>query len=504
VIRRITALLVGLSAAPGWSGAQDVARRITITDLGPGAPGRLLRDALERPHRLVLPESAAFVQRRGESAPTSLIVLGRDAYVGGKVDGDVIVVDGDLFVRAGAEISGRAIAIGGGAYPSSLAYVGRGSESYRDGTFEITTPGGDLQLAYRSLRVGADPPLLFPFFYGFRLPSYDRVNGLSLPFGPTLTFAGERGELDVLVTYRSDLGKFDPSIDASLQMTRRSRIELRAARGSFTNDQWIYPDYLNSGSTLVFGEDTRNWYRADRGELTLHRLWETSRTTLEPFIGARFERSWAVGPVAGTSDGPWSVLGRADTLGMLRPNPQVPKLEIPSALAGTTLRWEDQGLTIRARTQLELRPSTNADPTGDEGFRQLTSDLDIRFPTFGEQTYGMEVHWVTTGGRVPMQRFAYIGGPGTMPFLEILEQGGGELLLVDQRYSIPLPRITVGFMGIPTLQLRHRLGAAGVTELPALEQMVGVGVSLTVIRGEVRMDPASGRAKFTLGFTFAR
>jgi hypothetical protein len=501
-MRRIAVLALALAAAPYAVRAQDISRRITITDLGPGAAGRTLRDALERPHKLVTPDTAAFVQRRGQTEATSLIVLGRDAYIGGKVAGDVIVVDGDLFIRAGAEISGRAIAIGGGSYPSSLAFVGGGTESFRDQTFQITTEGGNLRLSYRSLRLGADPPLLFPFFYGFRLPSYDRVNGVSLPFGPTLTFAGGRGEVELLGTYRSDLGKVDPSLKAELQVTRRSRLVARAERGSFSNDEWIYPNLINSGAVLVFGEDTRNFHRADRAELTLHRLWEMTRTLIEPFVGARYEKSWAVGPIYGTADGPWSVLGRNDTLAILRPNPQVPELDFPSLLVGSTFRWDAPDLQIRARSQLELsnEPTT---PTED-GFRQVTSDLDVRFPTFGEQSYGVEVHWVTSGGALPPQRFAYLGGPGTMPFLEILEQGGGELLLVDQRYSIPLTRITLGFMGVPTLQLRHRLGSAGVTELPKLEQMIGVGVSLTVIRGEVRLDPATNRVKFSVGFTFAR
>lgn len=488
-----------LSAAGGLA-AQD--RRITITDLGPGAAGRILRDALGRPHRLVLPDTTGFVQRRGQTEPTTLIVLGRDVYIEGRVEGDVIVVDGDVFVRAGAEIAGRAIAIGGGAYPTALGYVAGGTRNFHDETFDITPVGSDFRLTYRSLRVGAERPLLFPFFYGLRLPSYDRVNGVSLPFGPALTFGGDRGEIDVLATYRSDIGKVDPSLSLAYQITRRTRIAARASRGSFSNDEWIYVDYLNSGSVLFFGEDTRNWYRADRGELTLHRLWEMTRTTLEPFIGGRYEKSWAVGPVVGTSNGPWSLLGRDDTLAMVRPNPQVPNLELPSVLVGSTLRWDEEDVQIRARTQLEAsrRPSG---ALGD-GFRQLTSDLDVRFPTFGEQSYRAEVHWVTSAGELPLQRYAYLGGPGTMPFLEILEQGGGELLLVDQRYSIPLPRITLGFMGIPTLQLRHRLGSAGVSSLPSLEQMIGVGLSLTIIRGELRLDPARTRVKFTVGFTFAR
>ena len=503
MIRRLATLSVVLGLLPATLAAQNVSRRITFTDLGPGAAGRTLRDALGRPHRLVLPDTAAFVQRRGQTEPITLIVLGRDAYIGGRVEGDVIVVDGDLFVRAGAEIAGRAIAIGGGAYPSSLAYVGRGTESYHDQTFVITPTGNDLQLAYRSLRLGEEPPLLFPFFYGFRVPTYDRVNGVSLPFGPTLTFAGDRGELDVLATYRSDLGAVDPSARLGFQLTRRTRVDAQLARGSFSNDEWILIDLINSGATLVFGEDTRNFYRADRGELTLHRLWETRHTAIEPFIGGRYEKSWPVGPIPGTRNGPWSVLERGDAVdGMLRPNPQVTELEIPSALAGLSLQWEAEDVRVSARSALEV--ATRGATPLDDGFKQLTTDLDVRFPTFGEQSYRAEVHWVTSQGAPPMQRFAYLGGPGTIPFLDILEQGGGELLLVDQRYAIPLNRITVGFMGSPTLQLRHRLGSAGLASLPSLEQMIGLGISLTVIRGEIRLDPSSGKTDFTVGFTFAR
>ena len=500
--RWVMACVLGL--APVLQAQTNVA----IRDLGPGGAGRTLRSALDRPHRLVEPDSAPFTQRRGEVQQSTLIVLDRTAYIGGKVEGDVIVVNGDLFVRPGAEISGRAIAIGAGVYPSALAFVGGGIQSFRDDGFTVERRADGYQLTYRSMREVPSPPLLFPGVYGLRIPSYDRVNGLSLPFGPALTLAGGRVELNAIATYRSDLGKVDPLLDADIRMTRRVRAELRAERGSFTNDRWIYPDLINSGASLVFGEDTRNWYRADRGDLTIHRLWEMTRATLEPFIGARLENSSSIGPTAGSTSGPWSLIGRDDTLGMLRPNPQVGGDLLGSALAGTTVLYEVADVRIRGRMVAEkglgLGAYPAAFPSSIPDFLQVTTDLDVRFPTFGEQSYGMEVHWVTSGGTLPLQRFAYLGGPGTMPFLEILEQGGGELLLIDQRYSIPLPRIVLGFMGSPTLQLRHRLGSAGVTGLPALEQMVGVGVSLTVIRGELRLDPASGRTRFSVGFTFAR
>ena len=495
--------LLALVLVPAAAAAQS---RITLADLGPGPAGRILRDALSRPHKLVPPDSAALTQRRGDTERTSLVVLDRTVYIGGKVEGDVIVVDADLFVRAGAEITGRAVAIGGGVYPSALAYVGGGTQSFHDHTFDVAPQEGGYRLSYRSLLEGSEPPLLLPGVYGLRLPSYDRVNGVSVPYGPAVTFGGGRVEFNFLGTYRSDLGVADPSASLEVQMSRRTRLEARVERGSFTNDAWIYPDYLNSANALIFGEDTRNWYRADRAELTLRRGWEMTRSVFEPFIGGRFERSRPVGPIepiAGDSSGPWSLFGRRDSLGMLRPNPQIIGTEMLSGLGGFAYRWEEeQGLQLRSRTVVEVGA---ADVLAVEPvFVQATTDLDLRFPTFGEQSYRVEVHWVTSSDDLPMQRFAYLGGPGTMPFLEILEQGGGELLLVDQRYSIPLTRIVLPLFGIPTLQLRHRVGSAGVSELPALEQMIGVGLSLTVIRGEVRLDPASGRVKFATGFTFAR
>jgi hypothetical protein len=500
VSRFVTCELAALALAFGGTALQAQAR-VTIGDLGPGASGRILSEALARPHRLVEPDTGWFIVRRGEHERATLIVLGRSAAIAGNVDGDVIVVGGDLFVRPGAQISERAIAIGGGVYPSSLAFVGKGSESFRDNTFTIIRASDGYRLEYRSLREHASPPLLFPGIYGLRLPSYDRVNGASVPFGPSFSFAGGRGEINGLATYRSDLGKIDPSLTGQLQLTRRLRAVFSAERGTFSNDAWIWSGFVNSLSVLALGTDTRNYYRADRADFTVHRLWERSRIQFEPFIGGQIERAWSVGPAIGEPGAPWSVLGRTQRFGMRRPNPAIAPGNVSSALAGSALQWESQGLKLRARTRGEANFSAPA----DERFTQVTSDIGVGFLTFGEQEYGLDVHWVTTAGDTPPpQRFAYLGGSGTMPFLDLLEQGGDELLLIDQRYSIPLLKVRVGILGIPTLQFRHRMGSAGVGRLPSLEQMIGVGVSLTIVRGEVQLDPVSGKVRFGAGFTFSR
>src|SRR5439155_19729192 len=140
-----------------------------------------------------------------------------------------------------------------------------------------------------------------------RGPTYDRVNGITLPFGPVASFAGGRGEIEALARYRSDLGKVDPSLSAGLAIGQKSLVRLDAARGTFTNDAWIWQDFVNTLSALAFGEDTRNYYRADRAELTLRRSVRWMNVDAEPFFGGLTERAWSGGPAGGETRAPWSL-----------------------------------------------------------------------------------------------------------------------------------------------------------------------------------------------------
>jgi hypothetical protein len=483
-----------------WAGAAGAQTRVIFSDVGPGASGPMLREALRRPHRLAEPDSGQLVITREVQVRGALIVLGRNTLIEGSVDGDVIVVNGDLFVRAGARIGGRAISIGGGSYPSALAVITGGSANFRDNVFDITRIPGGYSLAYRSTEPPPEPPLLFPGVYGFRLPRYDRVNGMSIVFGPAFGLGSDGRRADVLATWRTNLGVVDPSLRASSQFTRRTRAAFVAGRGSFSNDDWIRLDWVNSLTTLTFGDDTRNYFRADRGELTLHRLWETEHSRWEPFVGASWERAWSAGSAAPLG-GPWSLLGRKDSLAMLRGNPAIAPGSMASGLVGTTYHWEADDIRLDARTRIEIVAVAPADVR----FQQVTTDFTIGFPTFGEQSYGADVHWVTTlGDTPPTQRFVYLGGPGTLPFLDMLSQGGDELLLIDQRYSVPLTGVRLGDFGNPSLQFRHRLAATGLGSLPQFETMLGFGVAVVFVRAEVYVDPATGKAKLTGGFTFSR
>ena len=99
----------------------------------------------------------------------------------------------------------------------------------------------------------------------------------------------------------------------------------------------------------------------------------------------------------------------------------------------------------------------------------------------------------TAADSTPRARYAYLGRGGTLPLLELLEQGGDQLLFVESRYQIPVAAIVLPKVGPPTLHLRHLIGAAGVGSLPKLEQELGVGVGISVLRGEGIFDAAGDR-----------
>jgi hypothetical protein len=493
------AAIVLLAAAPATMLAAQTP--VVVRDPGPGEPGRILRAALTAPHVLVAPGRDTAAVRRDSTYPSSVIVLGRHTTVDGIVNGDVIVVGADLVIHPGARIGGRAIAIGGGVYNSTLATVIGGRTAYRDETFDITPVDGGYALNYRALAQRTQRRFSLPFLYGLRLPTYDRVNGVALSFGPLVSLDTGDIEIEPIATYRTHLGKIDPALRVTAQRGRRNRFDGYAGRGTFSNDRWIHGDIINSVNSLFSGQDTRNYYRADRVEATGHRLWERATGQLEPFVGARWERSWSAGSPTVPSSVPWTLFGRRDTTRMSRPNPSVTGGRITSVLGGARADWQLGGVVVTAN--LGVEGAVDAPVSGR--FVQGTLDGRVTFPTFHTQSFQIETHVVlTSGDQTPSQRFVAFGGSGTISTMETLEQRGDQLLFIDSRYMIPLTRPRLPLVGAPVVALRHVLGSAGVGTLPDLEQNIALRVTLAILRFEIVVDPARDIVKTGFALSFSR
>ena len=354
-----------------------------------------------------------------------------------------------------------------------------------------------------------ESPISLPMGIGLRIPTYDRVNGLTLPWGPQLILADERIQLDGLVRYRSNLGKWDPSLEGFLRPGTDNEIALFAGRSTFSNDSWIRSDVVNSLASLGVGSDSRNYFRGDRASARLTHSLTTSSLTVAPFVGGIIERDWSTGSISPPKS-PWSFFGRKGILKMRRPNPRVQTGHIGSVIGGSGFHYVRGGVdaTLDANVEKALQTSLTTDCSGalfDAAcsfvagkFLQLTLDSRVEFPTFGTQTFSFKGHALWTGNLpAPPQRFAYLGGSGTLATVNLLALGGDRLLYVEGNYMIPIDKIQLPYLGPPFVALRYAAGNAGEGALPALIQNVGVGIGAAFFRADYSIDPARNRSPFS-------
>jgi hypothetical protein len=394
--------------------------------------------------------------------------------------------------------------------PLVIAVVGLASVSHAQDT--TTTAPDTTYAAYH------ESPLSLPLLFGLRVPSYDRVNGLVLPWGPKLELGDGRLDVDALVTYRSNLGKWDPSLEGSIRPGDENELRFFGGRGTFTNDAWIRGDLTNSAAAFFAGSDSRNYYRADRGTARFARTFTSASVTFAPFIGGNLERDWSTGSLAPTKS-PWSFYGRKGNLKMRRPNPRVARGSITSALGGAAIqvvRGDVEG-KLDAMLEQSVRTALKSDcagtpaggvcsqPQPGDSFTQATFDGRVSFPTFGTQTFAFKAHAVMTGGSgiTPVQRFAYLGGSSTLATVNLLALGGDRLLFVQGDYIIPIDWIQLPFAGSPFVGLRYAAGNAGVGGLPALIQNLGVGLGVSFFRADYTIDPAQNRSPFSRRSAFS-
>jgi hypothetical protein len=460
---------------PAALGAQE----IVLRDAGPAPASEILTRVLASPH-VVRAGSEKLVVPRDSAFSSSLLVLGRPTYLAGRVEGDVIVVGADLFLRPGVDVRGRAIAVGGTVATTTLGTVAGGTLSLRDETYDITREEAGYSLRHRDLRAADITPVVsLAGLKGLLMPAYDRVDGLSLPVGVSFMSPGGMVELQPTATYRSRLGTVDPGGTLRVTPSARLRLEAQGGRETRTSDDWIYSDLVNSLTTFFAGTDTRNYFRSTGGEARLIATVDRTSFVLEPYVGVRIER---VNPISATGD-VWSVLGRDDSLRMRRPNPLVEKGDLRSALAGVD--WELFVADVTGKGYVHAEQSFGT-PDGTSNFLQFTLHGSVQFPTFGSQSLKVKVHGVTGfGDAVPGSRYAYLGGSGTLATLDLLEQGGNTLLYVENRYLIPIEAIQLPVIGAPVLSIRDAFGAAGVSSLPPLQHEVGIGIGVSALHLDV-------------------
>jgi hypothetical protein len=221
-----------------------------------------------------------------------------------------------------------------------------------------------------------------------------------------------------------------------------------------------------------------------------------------------FENDWSTGSIVPPKS-PWSFFGRKGNLRMKRPNPRVAPGHIGSVIGGSGIHYVSGGVDANLDATVERALSTTllsdcsfgSGPAGSSfpgKYLQVTLDSRVQFPTFGTQTFSFVGHGLwTASAPAPPQRYAYLGGSGTLATVNLLALGGDHLLYLAGDYKVPIDKIQLPSLGPPFVALHYAVGNAGIEGLPPLIQNVGVGIGAAFIRADYAIDPTRNRSPFS-------
>jgi hypothetical protein len=356
--------------------------------------------------------------------------------------------------------------------------------------------------------------ITLPLGLGFRIPGYNRVDGAVIPWGPHISLAEDRIRIDPTISYRSHIGKLDPFVMATARARNGFGVELAGGRGTFTNDAWIRSDLVNSLAALFVGSDSRNYFRSDRFWGFLMAVFVFPGWLITPEVGVRFEDDWSTGVPVRHTTAPWSAFGKTDTLKMRRTNPEIDSGKVNSVLGRVLADYEQNGVkgsfeglierSFETPDRFLIPGATAGDRISLPDFTQVTLHAVLGFPTFRNQRFDFRGHGVFTGGeQPPRQRYAYLGGAGTLATVDLLALGGDRLFFAEGEYSIPFERIVIPVAGSPIVSVRYAAGSAGSGDLPDFIQNIGVGLGVKFIKFEYHIDPNYKQTSYTHKHAFA-
>jgi hypothetical protein len=250
---------------------------------------------------------------------SDLAIVEGDLSVAGSINGDVIVVNGDIELLPGASITGN-LTVLGGVLTRNEGRVGGEIITYAQLlTFERMAGRFRLVLAPRIAAAEAERAGSSDFLIATG-KSYNRVEGMPIAFGPRLETEGSNPfRLQALGIYRSEIGlRFDPAemgyfVRAEQFIGGHREYRVGAELYSLIDpiEEWQVTDLESGLATFLFHRDFRDHYARQGWSLTAD--WEPAGRPHRIHIENRWESHDT--RVVGS---PWSLFRNAEAW---RPQP---------------------------------------------------------------------------------------------------------------------------------------------------------------------------------------
>lgn len=489
-LRRVLVVIAMVCAAPPLH-----AQTVQVRGRGEPEHDRFLRRLIESGDYVLITQDTLL--GRNDTIPGTALVIASTMRLEGVIAGDLVVVDANVFVRPTARVLGDMHNIGGGLYYSEVAAV-TGSihldpnapyriDEQADGSFAIVGTTRESSLILYGIK-------------GLQIPTYDRVDGLTLSASAGYSFP-LIGDVEPLLRGRVDyrFARSDLTGGAELGFARRrTEIAFGAERTTITNERWIRSDANNSISSFVQAKDRRDYYAADRAFVEIRRLLERGPRVTNLYLRGQVEDASAL-----PARDPWSITGdfRSDNI-------PVSESRITSAILGGDVTWTHPRHVLELDAAIEYAFDLL---DADYDFGRYELDAKWAMQALADHTLTIEPHVqgpLPGTDALPFQRWSFVGGSGTLYTFDIAEFRGDRVAFVETEYSIPLPRsLRIRFLGLPHFQLLHMAGMAWTDGVePRFEQNVGVRLRFTVLYLRAVTNPRdfADDAEFAIGVSFPR
>ena len=384
---------------------------------------------------------------RGNEWRGDVAVRNGPAIIGGRVNGALVVINGDVLLEPGAEITGNLIVVGGTVEGTTEARVGGELRQYREPLLYRLRGEGD-EIAYApNLRRRAlwNPGARVSWGTGDTRSTltiatggtFNRVEGLPIVFGPLFDWRLQddlRLRLDALGVFRSAGDLSDKRSDLGYMLRTELRAgEIRPVGVGFRAydvvtpvEDWGLRNAEVGWSAFVFARDYRDYF--------LNKGW-AARVFAHPEkqIGVTFEvrRDWQASVAARD---PWTLFRNSNAW---RPNPPIDEGHYTTlSLNGTIDTRNDlddptSGWIVRTT----LEHSSSKDVTPQTG---VPAAVRGTIPTDGSYAFDRVF--------LDVRRYARVSASGRLN-LRLLAGGwlGGDPLPLQRRLSLGGPDPMAGY-----------------------------------------------------------
>ena len=388
---------------------------------------------LENDHRTETYEGD-FTVKENSTINSNVVVKGGDLTVYGKIDGDVLVVGGSLYVKDGGRITGNARVINGtivkengGIIDGYTDKTSSQTVGYREERHRFSHPGNSFSAPWIGENANLDN-------FIFR---YNRVEGLFLGLGTEKKYNwdGRRefnsyGSIGWGIrshTWRGNLGiarQFPLGIIDGNEL-----FEIGAEGYSLTDskDQWLIGVHENTAAALLIHEDFRDYF--ERNGYSTHIAYYSQ----DDYLKTELKASYLADEYASIGNNTeWALFG-GDKL--FRPNPKINEGKMRTILTSAGISTESK--SARGPEGWSIFGAFEYGPRSlgsDFDFDQYIFDIRRFQPISSYDNLNFRLRAGTSDGILPIQKAYDLGGLGTLNGFPFKTESGNRLILFNAEY----------------------------------------------------------------------